>query len=139
MKTTKLFLFACVAILTLAACNNKGEKKSVADKIEEKAKEVSNDALNEAFGGDMFKAAREGDLETIKKGLKAGEDINKTNSYGENILMKAAEHNHFEVVKYLLENGADKTQENIYDYNAAILTSDDEIRAYIKKYGEESE
>ncbi|MFP4664480.1 MAG: ankyrin repeat domain-containing protein [Bacteroidales bacterium] len=139
MKTPKLILLAFVAILTLAACNNKGEKKSVADKIEEKANEVSNKTLDEAFGGDMFKAAREGDLETIKKGLKAGEDINKTNSYGENILMKAAENNHFEVVKYLLDEGADKTQQNIYDYNAAVLTSDDEIRAYIKNYGKENE
>ena len=87
----------------------------------------------------MFKAAREGDLETIKEGIKAGVDVNKTNSYGETMLMKAAERGHFDVVKFLLKKGADKTKTDLYDNTAAGIAAEEEIGEYIRNYGENEE
>jgi|SRR6056297_2425081 len=139
MKTKQILIMLALSLFVFASCGNKGEKKSLQDKLEDKVEETVNENIDEAFGGDMFKAAREGDLETIKKGIKAGEDVNKTNSYSETMLMKAAERGHFEVVKYLMEQGADKSKTNIYDQDAAGIAANDEIRDYIKKYGEETE
>lgn len=134
MRKISLLCMSLIVLFVITSCGNKGENgSSLKDKVEEK----TSDAVNEAFGGDMFKAAREGDLETIKEGIKAGEDVNQTNAYSETMLMKAAESGHFEVVKCLLDEGADKTKTDIYDNTAATMTNDDEIREYIKNYGEE--
>lgn len=135
MKTNRILIIAIIALFSFAACNGGSDKSKSEEKVEKEVKKK----INEAFGGDMFKAAREGDLETIKKGIKAGEDVNKTNSYGETMLMKAAERGHFDVVKYLLEKGADKTKTDLYDNTAAGIAAEEEIGEYIRNYGENEE
>ena len=56
---------------------------------------------------DIWDAARQGDLERVRKMLKAGVDVDAPSRYGATALSFAAEKGHLELVKFLLEKGAD--------------------------------
>jgi hypothetical protein len=126
-KFYSLFI-SVICIVGIVACSGQGG--------DSKANEKSNNIIKEAFGGDMFKAAQDGDLEIIKEGIAAGVNIDKTDAYGQTILMVAAEFCHFDIVKYLLKKGADKTLQNIYEQTAESNAGSSEIADYIKTYGE---
>lgn len=128
MKKIAIALLTVVAI-TFTNCSSGGKK------AEEAAKNAASEALKEAFGGDVFKAVREGDLETLKKAIESGVDVDKTNAYRETLLMVAAKNGELEIAKYLLEKGADKTKENISGHTAYIVVArknQEELKALLK-------
>jgi ankyrin repeat protein len=60
--------------------------------------------------GDIFTAAKEGDLDTVKNLVESGKNVKKMKRTAEGettLLMLAVEHGHLGVCKYLLDNGAD--------------------------------
>jgi ankyrin repeat protein len=128
MKKNFYLLISVIFIAGLLACGSQGG--------ESQSKEKESKAVKESFCADMFKAAHDGDIETIKQGIEAGININKTDAYEQTILMVAAEFGHFEIVKYLLQKGADKTIQNIHDQTAESIAINSDIANYIKKYGE---
>jgi len=75
-----------------------------------------------------------GDLETIKKFIEYGSDINET-SNGLTPLMFAARYNKVDIIKYLLAKGADKNAKDSKGYNAlkyAELSKSTEAYNYLK-------
>ena len=52
-------------------------------------------------------AFRNSHFETVKYLVENGADVNKTDGYGNTVLMDASRNGNFEIVEYLLENGAD--------------------------------
>lgn len=66
-------------------------------------KPASSAELNE----ELWLAAREGKLETVKKLLARGAEVNSRTHYGASALWLAASKGHLEVVRFLLEHGAD--------------------------------
>jgi len=56
---------------------------------------------------EMLTAARGGDLNTVKKLIALGEDVNAANAEGVTALMVAAAENRLTIVRALLETGAD--------------------------------
>lgn len=79
-------------------------------------------------------AIMKGDLETIKKFIEYGSDINET-SNGLTPLMFAARYNKVDIIKYLLAKGADKNAKDSKGYNAlkyAELSKSTEAYNYLK-------
>ena len=68
----------------------------------------------------LFKAAREGDVDVVKELLDAGLDVNTANAYGANALMFACSRGQVEVVKLLLERGADPNAKDTF-YSATAM------------------
>lgn len=62
-------------------------------------------------------AVCEGDIESVKKYIKYGENVNKL-SRGMSPLMLAARFNKFEIIKILLASGANPTLENEKGFKA---------------------
>jgi hypothetical protein len=58
-------------------------------------------------GGDLHKAAHDGDLSLVKKLVAKGSDVNARDDLGSTPLHYAANQYHMEVMKFLLEKGAD--------------------------------
>ncbi len=56
---------------------------------------------------DFFSAAREGNLEAVRRALDSGADVNTADRYGSTVLAAAAVNGRLEVVRLLLERGAD--------------------------------
>lgn len=54
----------------------------------------------------LCQAVAKGDLDTVKKMIEFGTDINSTSSNGMTPLMYAARYNKTEIVQFLLDNGA---------------------------------
>lgn len=132
MRALMNWLICSCVFFTLNACDSSASKKA-----EEQGSKIANEALKKAFGGDMFKAADKGDIEALKKGLEAGEDVNQKNAYSQTPLMRAAKNGQKEAVKFLLDNGADKTIVDIYEHDAATIAGDyghDDIRELIENY-----
>ena len=74
----------------------------------------------------IIKAAADGNLETVKKLLDEGDDVNSrvrgANDKGRwSPLILAAQNGHLEIVKLLIENGADINAENAYTETALCL------------------
>ena len=72
------------------------------------------------FAGDaeeaLWDAARSGNLETIKKLVAAGVDVNSKTKYDATALAYACDKGHVDVVSYLLEQGAEvNTTDSFYD------------------------
>jgi ankyrin repeat protein len=65
-------------------------------------------------GSAMREAAKEGNLEEVKKQLEAGAPINYRDRQGNTALHISALFGHREIVHLLLQNGADKTIKNNY-------------------------
>jgi len=56
---------------------------------------------------DIFSAARKGDLETVKRLMNKGADVNALDEYGTPAIYYAAWHGKLDVLEALLKNGAD--------------------------------
>lgn len=56
---------------------------------------------------DIFSAARAGDVQSLKRILGSGVEINSKNENGHSALMLAAYNGHFDATQFLLEQGAD--------------------------------
>jgi len=64
----------------------------------------------------LWNAARSGDLETIKKLVAAGIDVNAKTKYNATALAYACDKGHVELVRYLLEQGAEvNTTDSFYE------------------------
>ena len=86
----------------------------------------------------IIRAAADGDLETVKKLLEEGDDVNSRDNGRWSPLILAAQNGHLEVVKLLLENGADINAENAYTETALCLAKSDghrEIAAILEQLG----
>ncbi len=97
MKKT-IFTVAAVCLLALSGVSANELK---ADETESTIEMVSPDALS-AF----CKAVMQGDVETVKKFIELGEDVNQK-SLGKAPIHYAARYNKAEVLKVLIANGAD--------------------------------
>ena len=79
-------------------------------------------AGSEEITADVFRrAARNGELETVKRAVKAGIEIDSPSAYGATALFFACDRGHAEVVNFLLENGADPNAKDSF-YNATPVT-----------------
>lgn len=84
-------------------------------KLTENPVSVKNLAINS-----FCKAILQGDLETVKKLIELGEDVNKK-SLGMTPAMFAARYNKAEILQLLIENGADLSVKNDKGYTAKKL------------------
>ena len=66
-------------------------------------------------------AAMHGDVDTARRLLQAGEDINARDGHGQTALMLAAHHGHRALVELLIENGADLNLTAKYRLSALML------------------
>ena len=116
----KIFLVLAVVFIGFG-CSDESQSASKSKK-----------AAKPTFKTSITRAAYKGDLETIKKMVEAGVDINKKTSQSMTALMSAAQSGKLEVVKYLISQGADLYVEDIYHNNAKNIATDDAIRKLIK-------
>ena len=90
-----------MAAVCLLALSGVSANELKADETESTIEMVSPDALS-AF----CKAVMQGDVETVKKFIELGEDVNQK-SLGKAPIHYAARYNKAEVLKVLIANGAD--------------------------------
>lgn len=69
---------------------------------------------------EMWKAARDGNLEAIKAAVEAGVDVDSPTDYGATALFFACDRGHEDIVKFVLENGADPNARDTF-YNATAM------------------
>jgi ankyrin repeat protein len=69
---------------------------------------------------EFLKAARKGDIETVKSLLAKGVDVNTKSNYGATALSFACDRGHTELVKLLLEKGADVNAKDTF-YNVTPI------------------
>ncbi len=78
--------------------------------------------FSQEITGDVFRrAARNGDLETVKKGVEAGIEVDTKSAYGATALFFACDRGQEDIVSYLLEQGADPNIKDTF-YNATPVT-----------------
>ena len=74
------------------------------------------------ISADVFRrAARNGDLVTVKQAIEAGIDVDAKSAYGATALFFACDRGHEEVVNFLLEKGADPNIKDTF-YKASPVT-----------------
>ena len=87
---------------------------------------------------ELMQASRDGDIDQVKELLKAGEDPNEMNDYGESPLLLAVVNEQKEIIPVLLENGADPNLQDDYGWTplmSAALTENLEIGELLLKAG----
>jgi len=67
------------------------------------------------------RAVTDGDLETVRRLLRAGAEVNARDRYGQTALMLAAHRGHREIVEELLRAGADLNLTAKYNLTALML------------------
>lgn len=75
----------------------------------------------EVTADEFRRAARNGDLETVMKGIEAGVDVDAKSAYGATALFFACDRGQEKVVNYLLEQGADPNVKDSF-YKATPVT-----------------
>lgn len=70
---------------------------------------------------EFWKAAKSNDLETLKKLLDEGVEVDIKTEYGATALMFAADKEHLEAVNFLLENGADPNLKDAFYQSSPYL------------------
>ncbi len=83
--------------------------------------EKTADSIHSEDAEQLWKAARTGDLETVKKLLDAGTPVDARTPYESTALCFACDRGHLEVVQLLLERGADPNVKDKF-YKASPLT-----------------
>lgn len=90
-------------------------------------------------GEQMWQAAFDGDVNTVKSAVEHGADVNYKGRGGFSALLAAARNGHFEVVKFLVEHGAHIDQrDNNRDKSpllAASFKGHFEIAQYLIEHG----
>ena len=77
---------------------------------------------NQDISADVFRrAARNGDLTTVKQAIEAGIEVDAKSAYGATALFFACDRGHEEVVNFLLEKGADPNIKDTF-YKATPVT-----------------
>jgi uncharacterized protein len=71
--------------------------------------------------GAWERAARGGDVEAVRRLLRAGADVDARDRYGQTAAMLAAHHGHREIVELLVEAGADLNVAAKYNLTALML------------------
>ncbi|MBF7093472.1 ankyrin repeat domain-containing protein [Flavobacterium sp. ALJ2] len=108
MKNSIVYLgVALVAFVNVSLASNSVQKSFINDKVI--ASTFDTTPLNTAI--------RKGDIETVKKFIEYGEDVNKM-SNELTPLMTAARYNKVEIIKILLSNGADINAKNEKGFTA---------------------
>ena len=69
-------------------------------------------------------AAREGDMESTKRLLEAGADVNQTTEYGWTPLLTATNNRHYRLAEFLIEHGADVNRQNKGKWTPLYLATD---------------
>jgi len=70
---------------------------------------------------DWEQAATHGDVESARRLLQSGADVDSRDRYGQTALMQAAHHGHEALVELLIENGADLNVTAKYGLSALML------------------
>ncbi|MCD0476583.1 ankyrin repeat domain-containing protein [Flavobacterium sp. EDS] len=127
MKNSIVYLgIALVAFVNVSLASNPAKNLFVNDKT----------LVSVVFDSAPLNAAiRKGDIETVKKFIEYGVDVNNT-SDELTPLMTAARYNKAEIIKLLLSNGADSTIKNEKGFTAlkyAELSNATDAVALLKK------
>ncbi|AYN04451.1 ankyrin repeat domain-containing protein [Flavobacterium sp. 140616W15] len=127
MKNSIVYLgIALVAFVNVSLASNPAKNLFVNDKT----------FVSVVFDSAPLNAAiRKGDIETVKKFIEYGVDVNNT-SDELTPLMTAARYNKAEIIKLLLSNGADSTIKNEKGFTAlkyAELSNATDAVALLKK------
>ena len=86
------------------------------------SQDTTESAAQKEMTADQFRrAARNGDLTTVKKGIESGIDVDAKSAYGATALFFACDRGHEKVVNYLLEQGADPNVRDTF-YKATPVT-----------------
>ncbi|HMO13690.1 MAG TPA: ankyrin repeat domain-containing protein [Pirellulaceae bacterium] len=93
----------------------------------------------DATSADLWRSARAGDLEKVRRILDSGVDVDAKSNYGATALAFAAEQGHLELVKFLVERGADVNSKDTF-YNATPLSwaqmgRHNEVANFLKENG----
>lgn len=117
MRKQPFPIFASLALALLAACGKpEPPPSSLANPPLPSPVEIALAAAATAENDlalDTWRAAREGDIEGLKKGLSGGIDVNGTaRQGGGTLLMDAAIHGQLETAALLIEKGADLNLKN---------------------------
>jgi outer membrane protein assembly factor BamB len=84
--------------------------------------ESTESATQDDITADIFRrAARNGDLELVKKGIESGIDVDAKSAYGATALFFACDRGQEDVVNYLLARGADPNVKDTF-YKATPVT-----------------
>ena len=83
----------------------------------------------------IHKAARDGNIETVKQHLAAGTDVNAKNDIGRTPLHFAAWKGHKEVTALLIAKGADVNAKYIVGDTPLDMANDREIADLLRKHG----
>lgn len=74
-------------------------------------------------GHELYEASRRNDIQTVKRLIEHGANVNWADSDGDTALMKAACKGFTGIVKILLDAGADVIAQNNYGWTALIYAS----------------
>jgi outer membrane protein assembly factor BamB len=107
----QIYLFAAAIALLLSNCSTGFCQESATS--EEVSQEITADVFR--------RAARNGDLETVKKGIESGVDVDAKSAYGATALFFACDRGQEDVVNFLLEKGADPNAKDTF-YKATPVT-----------------
>ena len=81
----------------------------------------SNTKIKNLTNETYWRAARTGDLETIKSAIKSGIEVDAKTEYGATALFYACDREHEAIAKFLLEKGADPNSKDTF-YNATPIS-----------------
>jgi ankyrin repeat protein len=73
------------------------------------------------MNADWERVVTVGDVEAVRRLIRAGADVNARNRYGQTAIMLAAHHGHATVVEALVEVGADLNVSAKYNLTALML------------------
>jgi ankyrin repeat protein len=80
-------------------------------------------SLDKHAAENVFAAAKNGNLDVIKKYIRKGKNIECFNRYHTSVLLKAVLHNHLEAVKYLAHSGYDPEEGDMKDITPLIIAT----------------
>ena len=136
----KHLLLTTIAAVVLVGC---GESQQTVPSPEAKPVEPVAEAAKpkpptaKAPDIDIHGAARDGNIEAVKKALAAGTDVDAWR-YGTTPLHKAARNGQEEVVELLIAKGADvnaKNKDGWLPLDAAVINDHTEIADLLRKHG----
>ena len=96
------------------------EKETQKSDLNETPREASKEAVPQI---NVHEAARRGDIDTIKRFVNEGGDLNEIESVLGTPLHNAIAYGQFEAVKLLVEEGADVNQKNPNDGGSTVMSS----------------